>query len=291
MKYICKTCNYETDDSGNWIRHKKSKRHVKKCIKDTNDDAKCSRNVAENVADCSRDVAGKNICNKIQSIENKKFICSSCNTIFKHHSSYYRHLNKRCKIEPFKDVINNLQHQLGEKENEIEKKNTAIELLKMQNIMNENEKHIYKDENEYHKTLTNNAGMIIDKSLSTIAFVMQNFKDAPPIKAISNDDFKRLVYEDNYGKKIHRNKKISNFEISKLLNGYQRHNNFLNLINNIIVKHYKKMNPRDQSLWSSDTSRLTYSILQMNLDCKTVFLRKTILEAKLLCKNSRVVFQ
>jgi hypothetical protein len=33
-----------------------------------------------------------------------------------------------------------------------------------------------------------------------------------------------------------------------------------------------------------------YSILQMNLDCKTVFLRKTVLEAKLLCKNSRVVF-
>jgi hypothetical protein len=33
-----------------------------------------------------------------------------------------------------------------------------------------------------------------------------------------------------------------------------------------------------------------YSILQMNLASKIVFLRKTVLQSKFICKNSRVVF-
>jgi uncharacterized C2H2 Zn-finger protein len=208
--------------------------------------AENSRNVAENIAKYSRNIADLKIVENIPSQQNAFLECNECHKIFKHHSSYYRHQKTRCKLKSEDNTIKELKHE--------------IEMLKLKNNMKDSELERRDNEIEYHKLLTNNAGEIVGKSLSTLTFAMKNFKNAPPIKAIGNDEFKRLVFEDNYGKKIHKNTKISNFDVSTLLNMYYRHNKLMNLFNNIIVKYYKKSEPKDQSIWSSDPSRLTYVI-------------------------------
>jgi hypothetical protein len=42
---------------------------------------------------------------------------------------------------------------------------------------------------------------------------------------------------------------------------------------------------QNENLLSLLGFRSTYSILQMNLDCKIVFRRKTVLESKIICKQ------
>jgi hypothetical protein len=197
--------------------------------------------------------------NRVGNFDDKKnFLCEFCGQTFKYSNNYYRHKKSRCKEKNSDKKYVELEKEIENLKiaRELDKKNTEIEVLKT-------EKDIYQTENEYHKILSTNAGNIIGKSLSTLAYVMQNFENAPTIKAIETDEFKRLVYEDNYGKKLDRRCKISDYDTSEILCGYNRNNKLIDLLTNVIIKNYKKENPGDQCLWSSDTSRYTYVINDM----------------------------
>ena len=94
--YKCDKCNYETHDSGNFSRHKKSKKHIQNAQQITN------MNVNKKYA-----INMQPICNQIKSDE-AKFECKYCGNIFKHHQSMYKHMKYRCTD---KNEINDLKKQ------------------------------------------------------------------------------------------------------------------------------------------------------------------------------------
>ena len=93
---------------------------------------------------------------------------------------------------------------------------------------------------------------------------MQNYKNADSIKTIPHEEFKRLIYEENYGKKIHRNKKVSNFEAGEIITLFFKHNKFASFLGNIIVSFYKNSKKEIQSIWSTDVARKTFVINEEN---------------------------
>ena len=58
----------------------------------------CSRNCSRNVAVCSRNVAVLE--SEMKKTCKKTYKCQFCDNIYKHHSSYFRHLKHRCKKNP-----------------------------------------------------------------------------------------------------------------------------------------------------------------------------------------------
>jgi hypothetical protein len=275
MDYICELCNYVTNDKSNINRHFKSEKHLAKSTKPatkvTRSNTKSnilvtkSNNLVTQQVTQTEIPSGRirkkmyNSGTKSNSSENGViggFLCEFCGGNFSHKNAVYRHMKHYCKEKKLgsnKLSSRSIESNIDNYENKLKQYETKIDML-------EREKDIYKNENEYHKTLTTNAGNIVDKSLSTLAFVVQNFKNAPPIKAIGNDEFKRLIYEDNSGEKVDKRRKIDDIDASKILVKYFRSDRLTELLNNIIVKHYKTQMPEDQSMWTSDTSRLTYVI-------------------------------
>lgn len=236
MKYICDICNYKTTDSGNWTKHKSTKKHL------------TNSNLVQPVK-------------KVQIVKtNVPYICKICNKTFTCHSSYYRHKNYRCKNNELLQLENeNLKKELFNKDKEME-----IALLKEKLHFKENENEFCKKENEFHKNLSVSAGSVANKSLSAIAYVMQNYQHAKPIKTIPQEEFKRLLYESNSGKKIHKNKKITDEEAGKILTLFFKNNSLINLLATIITSFYKTKKEL-QSLWTTDVSRKSFIV---NKECE-----------------------
>ena len=183
MKYSCDICRYDTTDRGNFFRHNRSSKHIKKC-----DDVKKIKLLTRNVlASASRP--------STSTCREENYICEFCHKFFTKDSSYYRHKKYRCKLKNLNVAPNNLLIEVA--------------VLKSQLAMKDDALQSKSTENEFHKKLTVGAGQAINKSLSAMAFIMQNFQNANPLQPIPHEEFKRLVYEENAGKKIHKNKKIS----------------------------------------------------------------------------------
>ena len=85
--------------------------------------------------------------------------------------------------------------------------------------------------------------------MSTMAYVINNYKDAPVLESLQ--DYSAIKYEQD------------NTEfIENLI--YEHNNNKLYMyIGDFIILTYKKDDPAKQSLWNSDTSRLTYLIREI----------------------------
>jgi hypothetical protein len=229
MQYSCNICNYNTSDRGNFFRHNHSKKHILK----NNQNNEIYKIVKESRED------------------SEELICENCNKVFVHKNSYYRHIRHFCKIV---EKINNLENKI-----EVLKKEKEIEVLKSKLEMKDQLIELKSTENEFHKKLTIGAGQTVNKSLSAIAFLMQNYQKATPLKQIPHEEFKRLVYEENYGKKIHKNRKITDFETAEIITSFFKQKKLSGLLGNVIVSFYR-VQKEYQSLWVSDISRKSYVI-------------------------------
>ena len=110
MSYTCDICDYKTNDSGNFARHKKTKKHTvlaattvdqKSIIESENDIYQLAGELAEispKLAEISRSA------NQTVVFSEKNFICFFCKKEFKHSSSHCRH-QKKCQ----KNNLNNIQ--------------------------------------------------------------------------------------------------------------------------------------------------------------------------------------
>ena len=105
---------------------------------------------------------------------------------------------------------------------------------------------ILMTENTYLKSIVNNSGAIIKTSISTVAYVIKNYKEAPALKSL--EDYSTIHCEQD------------NTEFVENLIYEHNHNKLHIYISEFIIKTYKKEDPSKQSIWNSDTSRLTYLI-------------------------------
>ena len=250
MDYKCELCEYVSHDKFNYKRHVNSKKHKYKLSYDH-----------------------PNLCNEIDceslSKLELKHNCEYCNNNFSSVANLGRHkksCGEKIKLKTAFDEMNKcLINQLNEQIKINEQKNQLIdhkeELLKQTHeILNKSNETIsvLKSEVAHLKSIVNNSGSLIKTSVSTMAYVIKNYKEAPALESLTDSSIinceknnvafvENLIYEYNHNK----------------LDVY---------IGDFIIKIYKKDDPSKQSVWNSDTNRLTYLIRDLitinNIDWK-----------------------
>lgn len=191
------------------------------------------------------------------------YSCEECEFVTRNRTDYNRHIISKKHLQ----LINSKQKNLGD----VDKNYKVIELYKkmlddkekvmneiienkdkmMKDLMNEKDKTIQYLDSEI-KTLTNiinGAGTLSNQSMSIVNYLIKNHSDAPPLLTFTNCS--KIKIKDNY---------------TDQLIYFYRNNILIKHIVECIVSEYKKEDPAEQSLWTSDTSRLTYIIKEIMKD-------------------------
>lgn len=227
MKFSCKTCKYETDDKSNYNRHIKSVAHTQL--------AKVSIDISINA-----------------NIERPgKFQCPNCLKNYSSAPCLSRHKNNNCKGKIImehtkKRLEQEFDEKLKQKELEIELKYSKqiIENMTTENKKIQEKADIeIKELKQYIKT--NKSAPTYNISIKKL--VQQNYPDAPYLAML--DDY-TVIHEDEDS----FTKDLVYCDKNNMLNSY---------LGDIIIKYYKKDNPKNQSLWSTDSSRLKYIIKEL----------------------------
>ena len=181
------------------------------------------------------------------------YTCNICNYETNVRTAIYVHNKTKKHINNiiFKKEKEEQQIKLIEKENEKLKQeliNKDKEIIKL-----ETKVEIYKELSEKGKTINN--GIIINN----LTYVNKHFKNAPPLKKISNFVLNGIDLEDDT-------------QIDKLMENiiYSYNNKCLHkLIGDHIVENYKKDDLKLQSFHAIDIARRKYLVkLENNQNCK-----------------------
>ena len=262
VEYTCQICEYNTKNKTHYDRHCNSPKHSKKivCYDALSTDLlnvlpknspKLPGNIkivlnAINEDDIPITIDDNNIVNDLE------YKCEYCNNNFTRLSNLTRH-KKVCSeniIKTSEYEKNLLEKNLLSKLNEYELKLKYEQELHKKDV----EKYeIYKKEAEYYKEIISMAGGMVQKTVSALTYIVNTYDTAPVIKQITFEDVQNTTNMDD--------EKI----ISKIFYHYNR-NKLGQYIGDIIVENYKKKDPSEQSIWSTDTSRLTYLLKKILLD-------------------------
>ncbi len=198
--------------------------------------------------------------------------CNFCLNTFTKKSSLSNHL-KRCKEKQnlidnhqkqiqiltdnyekkIKTLTDNSEKQIKEFKDEINNYKSKIELLETKldcfnKLLNKDEVFIdnLKDTNKQYKSIVDNAGKIVDKSMSAFNMIVTKFNQAPAIKEF--DDF------DSIKKCIKDNEK---YDLADLIIYHYTKKELGDFLGDFIITEYKKENPSEQSFWVTDVTRLS----------------------------------
>lgn len=179
--------------------------------------------------------------NELISDNEQNLKCDKCGKQFSYKSGLSRHKNYRCK--KLEDENNELKEMLRKKDEEIKDKlrikelETKVECL--EKIINT------------PGTISNvNSNNTVNISVNT--FVNKYYPDAPPLKPL---DIYNITGNDDEDDKL-----------IKDLIYHQRQKTLPQYLGNFLIKHYKKDDPSQQSLWNSDTTRLSYLVKELLKD-------------------------
>ena len=244
MKYVeyrCDSCDFITKNKSHYTFHCESSKHIKNIDIEIN--TKLSKNNHEIIQQLDSDVEIENLNIVIQNNNFHEYRCEYCNNKFTRLSNLTRH-KKVCTEEKIhkNDLLLKLRYEqeLHQKDIELHKKDF--------------EKYeLCKKEMEYYKDIINMAGGMVQKTVSALTYIVNTYDGAPVIKKITFEDVQKSVKIDD--------EKI----ISKIFYHYNR-NKLGQYIGDIIVENYKKKDPSEQSIWNTDTSRLTYLLKKILLD-------------------------
>jgi len=193
-----------------------------KCNYTTNDGGSWSKHIKTN----------KHIINNENDI---LFPCIYCNKIFTRKWNMEKHILVCKKRDEIYDELIDKYEQI--RKNNIKLKIDKKYLAKHAQILESNNTHYQK--------ITENANTAVQKSLSTMNYLVQ--KKYEPHYLIPFDP-----------KLLQGNKDIIQFA-RIILNKYI-HYNLAHFIGDSLIAFYKKDDPKDQSIWNSDSARLNYVI-------------------------------
>jgi hypothetical protein len=176
----------------------------------------------------------------------KQYKCPECNTFLNARSTYYSHL-KKCNLD---NSNKDLKIQLLVANHEIETLKLKNECEKVKNECEKEKVKILKSVVKNSNSTTKTALKISSKSISAIKYVNENFKNAPKLETLT--DFNMMGY--NIEDKIEKKKLVDN-----LLYHY-RQNSVHKIFGDHIVSLYKKDNLENQSMHTTDTSRMNYIV-------------------------------
>lgn len=153
------------------------------------------------------------------------------------------------KLEQEKIILNQKISKLEEEKNKL-----ASQLDKEKTETIKELKGELKNNNNYYKQMINNAGTLVHKSMTTMEYLVKNYNSAPQLQQLTD-------YSD-----------ISDNE-QKLIDTmiyHQKRDTLHEYFGNYIIKNYKKNNPKDQSMWNTDSDRLNYIVRELVKDNKNM---------------------
>ena len=242
--FECKVCKYSTVYKKDYMKHIITKKHIKKMSHGT------SSNILQNDNIMSIQWTPSGLPVDYQKTENilqkSGYVCEYCNKSISRYNNVKKHLNS-C-TEKKKEEIKLREH--------IKELNAQLELFKTKNehYMEENKHYIeevdhYKEETNYYKQMLREAGGLVKKSVSSLTYIVDHYENAPALQTITMDEIKTL--EDNEKKFI-----------EDILSAF-KHKTLGKFLGSFIIKLYKKDDPKIQSIWNTDDSRLTYLIKEL----------------------------
>ena len=206
----------------------------------------------------------------IENYNTIKYMCKICSTICCSKSNINRHIKhceKSCGTTDFTDVIvdsilkikdNNKRKQaiktFIEKENKLKDVENSLIVKNKELELTTKINNIYENENKFHKSVVENAGKIVNKTVNMLTYAVENFKETPKLEMLdSNTARKLLEYEANDGKKgnVLVAEYIAKMSGAKIL---PKH------LGNILIAHYKKDVLNHQSIWTTDANRIKFIV-------------------------------
>jgi hypothetical protein len=196
--------------------------------------------------------------------------CGICNRRFHNKSNYNRHLKskahadvsigvsievsmaKKCKCgKEFTHSSSLSRHR----RNCHNKNNTANEVTELKEQVAELTSTIKKLVEFSDRNTTINSNNNTTYKISIKNYIQQTYPNAPPLEAMS--DYSRLAYKE--------------YKLLDTIVYHYENKNLHKYLGDFIISHYKKNNPAEQSMWSSDISRLTYIVSELLESKKSIW--------------------
>ena len=165
---------------------------------------------------------------RIQYESKNKFACDYCDNLYSTQSNRSKHMAK-CAKKIINDTIKEKETEYIIKDKDLSIKDKEIEILKNQVAI-------------YESLLRSS---MAPQTINNFNFISNTYTDTPALKC-----------QPSYIS-ICEAKTMSLVELIYL---YYHDNKLVIFIGDYIIKLYKKEEPKDQAMWSSDVSRLTYII-------------------------------
>jgi len=109
-------------------------------------------------------------------------------------------------------------------------------------------------------------------NVSVKNYLQHNYPDAPAL--IELDDYSKIKYDqtnkNNHSEEEENNDRENDEFVENLVYNYN-HTHLHKYLGDFIIQYYKKDNPAEQSMWTSDVSRLTYIIKELLKNNKSVW--------------------
>jgi hypothetical protein len=105
---------------------------------------------------------------------------------------------------------------------------------------------------KYFKNITNHAGLIVEKSVSTINYLINNYDKALAIEQLPEPDYELI-----------KKGKSKNSDLATTVIHYYKMKELPQLFGEFVVETYKKDNPLEQSVFNSDEPRLSFVLRQI----------------------------
>jgi len=243
--YCCKVCDYYTPDSGNYHRHLKTSKHKKKKYSqllqvEISDDELAK--ISQRLADCLPVQKEEN--NKSEPIkELQEYPCIHCNLVFRHRSSLSKH-NKKCSNKILQDTLLKKDLEIAKREIEMLKEKNETEIKQRTHL----EKVLLSQIENYKE-------LVMDSkkgNLSNSGLIYKHFGDNPPLEKVEPKKLDGFIGENSV-------------LIDEII-CYSQHKVLHEFLSKFLLTIYKKKNILKQSIFSTDTSRLTYMVKELLFD-------------------------
>lgn len=227
MLYECKLCEFSAKSKRDRERHLKTKKHLAR----------------EKEYDDNMKIHGK-------------INCPHCKCNYNTPASLNRHM-KTCISSIISQIKNNHEFEIQKKDMEIIFQQKEIEnlqkIIEIKDSSNKKTEDLTKKtidildtENAYHKDLVDRTGKLVKTSMSALQFAKKYYPDAPVL--VKYDNMAAIKLDKEYG-------------VGATMIWHDENNTIAEAIGGIILKEYKKEDPRYQSFWNSDFARVAYIIM------------------------------
>lgn len=182
-----------------------------------------------------------------RNIKKRDYKCNYCGNNYSTSGSLARH-KRTCVEVKSKDI----EMEALKKENERLQREAIEEKKRLQKEAKEKEEIFRKQLESYEQLLKS---MTTPQTINYFNYIVQNYPNAPALEG--QECYKNLLES-----------KVSS--LVDIITMYHYDNKLVNFIGDYLIKTYTHKEPKNQSIWSTDISRLTYIISESNKTEKTV---------------------